>query len=96
MSDFDDLLDYMRSELEGIRESVEQVRDEARVQLHLAKSEAKDQWQELEKKYGEYSQKMTLVREEIAEDNEEVLDAARVLGKELLNSYERMKGILAA
>lgn len=96
MSDIDELIDYIRSELEDIWESVEQARDEAKVQLHLAKSDAKDQWQHLEHKYNDYMRKMHDVRQEVARDNDEVFDTARVLGKELLNSYGRIKGILAA
>jgi chromosome segregation ATPase len=96
MSDIDDLLEHLREELEDIWESVEFVRDEAKVQANLARAEIKDEWSELEEKFSEYKKKMNLVREEVARDNDEIYDAARMLGKELLNSYGRIKGILAA
>ncbi len=96
MSDIDDLLDYIKSELQEIWECVEQARDEARVQMHLAKAETQNEWQNLEPRYNEFAQQMRKVREELERDGEEILDATRVLGKDLLNSYDRIKGILAA
>lgn len=96
MSDIDELLTYIRDELEDINESVEHLRDEAKLQLHLAKAEVKDEWDTLEEKFSDYQHKMKLVREELARDNDEVFDIARTLGKELLNRYERIKGIIAA
>lgn len=96
MSDVDELMEYIRDELEDINQSVEFLRDEAKLQLHLAKADVREEWDALENKFSDYQHKMELVRDEIARDNDEVFDIARTLGKELLNSYERIKGIIAA
>ena len=95
MSDLDDLMKHIEEELEDIWKSVQTARDEVKLQAHLAKAEAKDELESIEHKFEEYSGKMKLVKEEVARENEEVFDAARKLGKELLNSYDKIKGILS-
>jgi 3-methyladenine DNA glycosylase Tag len=94
MSELEDLMKHIEEELEDIWENVQTVRDEAKLQAHLAKAEVKDELESLEHKFDEYSGKMKLVKEEVARENEEIFDAARKLGKELLNSYQKIKGLL--
>ena len=74
MADFDDIL-----------EDLKQKRDELRVQMHLASKDAQDEWEELEGKMKEFSQKAQLER-----TGEGVGEALGSLGHEIKLGYQRL------
>ena len=75
MSDFDDLIADLK-----------QKRDELRVQIHLASKDAQDEWQELEAKMQDFSE-----RAELARTGEGLGDAFGKLGNELKLGYQRIR-----
>lgn len=75
MDDFDDLM-----------EELKQKRDELRVQMNLASRELKDEWDELEEKMEEFSEKAQL-----SETGEGLGKALGQLGQELKLGYERLR-----
>lgn len=75
MADFDDML-----------EDLKQRRDELRLQMHLASREAKDEWEELEKKMERFSDKAKL-----GDTGKGVGKALSQLGQELKHGYERLR-----
>ena len=75
MADFDDIL-----------EELKQKRDELRVQMHLASKDAQDEWEELEGKMKEFSQRAQLER-----TGEGVSDALGSLGHEIKLGYQRLR-----
>ncbi|MDJ0759614.1 MAG: hypothetical protein QNJ19_09445 [Woeseiaceae bacterium] len=75
MADFDDIL-----------EELKQKRDELRVQMHLASKDAQDEWEELEGKMKEFSQRAQLER-----TGEDVGDALGSLGHEIKLGYQRLR-----
>lgn len=81
----------LREELKKLEEAVLQQRDELRVKLHLAKADARDEWEELERKWAEAQAKFALVRKAAGESSEGIESAARLLGEELLKGYERIR-----
>lgn len=74
MADFDDLM-----------EELKQKRDELRVQMNLASRELKDEWDELEEKMEEFSEKASL-----EETGKGLSKAVGQLGQEIKLGYERL------
>jgi len=73
------------SDLDDIFEDLKQKRDELRLQMHLASKEAKDEWDELEEKMEEFSEKAKL-----DETGRGVGKALGQLGHEIKVGYERL------
>lgn len=81
------------ADLDDLIEELKQKRDELRVQVNLASREVKDEWEELEEKMGEFSDKAR----ELAGDadlkatGEGIGNALSQLGNELKLGYERIR-----
>ncbi len=71
-------------------EKLKQQRDELRLQIHLAKAEARDEWDELENKWGGLMERMKAVGEEAGEAKSDIGTAARELAVELKKGYARI------
>ena len=82
MADFDDLI-----------EELKQKRDELRVQVNLASREIKDEWEDLEEKMEEFSDKAREVAGDagLKETGEGIGKALSQLGNELKLGYERIR-----
>lgn len=66
-------------------------RDQIKVQLQLLSMDAKEEWDELEKKYEQFKTKASTVTE-VAEDSAgEVAEAIKLVGEELREGYKRIK-----
>ena len=74
-----------------LKEDLRQTRDELRVQMHLAKAEARDDWDNLEHKWDEFQQKLDKV-EDVTEDSaKDVGGALSALGDEIKAGYKRIR-----
>ena len=73
------------TDVEKLLADLKQKRDELAVQIKLGSMEAKQEWEELESKFNEFSQKAQF--EETASD---VGSALGALGAELKKGYERL------
>jgi hypothetical protein len=71
-----------------------QERDELAVRMHLAKAEARDQWEELEKKWEHFRARLEVVGRAAGESAEDVGDALELLGSELKRGYARIRKLL--
>lgn len=78
MSDFDRLV-----------EDLKKARDEIKLKLHLASMDAKDEWEDLEQKWDEFS-----TRADMNRSAEGVGDALDQLGGELKQAYLRFRNAL--
>jgi len=80
-----------RTDFKELITSLERVRDEIKLKIHLAAADARDEWEELERKLGHLRAKVnTLGR--VAEDAAgDVGEAVELLGKELKKGYERLR-----
>ena len=70
------------------------MRDELKVQIHLAKAEAKDEWEELEEKWQEFKAQGKTVTEAVDESAKDVASALELVGEELKAGYNRIKKLL--
>ena len=69
-----------KQELEKAVEQLKKIRDEIKVQLHLASMDAKDAWKKLEPGLAELEQKMG-----------QVTDASRAKAQELLKRFSELR-----
>lgn len=68
------------------------LRDELRLQMHLAKAELRDEWnQKLEPRFWELKTKLDRVEEASAETATELRSAVKLLTEELRDGYERIR-----
>ena len=68
-----------------------QMRDELRLQIHLAKAEARAEWDRLETKWKELEHKRPAVETASTETGQQIASAFRHLMKEIEEGYERIK-----
>ncbi|MFA6051395.1 MAG: hypothetical protein WC762_02265 [Methylobacter sp.] len=77
--DFENLLDKLQIE-----------RDEIKLKLHLASMEAKEEFDEAEKQWGQLKIKASEIADESVETSEEYINKAKIVGEELKRAYNRI------
>ncbi|MDZ7644393.1 MAG: hypothetical protein U5K76_09400 [Woeseiaceae bacterium] len=77
------------SDIDDVLEDLKQRRDEARVRLHLASREMRDEWEELEDKMEHFTAKAHLRK-----TGKDVGKSLGQLGHELKLGYERLRDAL--
>ncbi|NIP14879.1 MAG: hypothetical protein GWM88_09175 [Pseudomonadales bacterium] len=82
--DIDEVVSALRTE-----------RDELRVRLHLLKAEARDEFEELEKKWQHLESRAAQVKEGAKESAEDIGAAAKTLAEEIGAAYTRIKKTLS-
>jgi len=85
------------ADIDDIIEELKQKRDAARVQIHLASKEIKEEWEELEEKMEDFSGKAKQFADdaELKKTGEGIGDALSQLGGELKRGYERIREALS-
>jgi seryl-tRNA synthetase len=84
----------LKRELQTLGEELRQGRDELRLEIALAKAEIRDDWDELEKQWHDFSRKLKSAGHEAAESSDDVGIALAALGKELQKGYQRIRKAL--
>ena len=77
----------MADDLDKVLENMKTLRDEIRVQMHLAKAEMKDKWDTLESKFEDMETKL-------GDAAEETRQTVNVIAEELNDAYKRIKARL--
>jgi hypothetical protein len=77
--DFENLLDKLQVE-----------RDEIKLKLHLASMEAKEEFDEAEKQWGQLKIKASEIADESVETSEDYINKAKIVGEELKRAYNRI------
>jgi hypothetical protein len=80
-----------RTDVSEIIESLERVRDEIKLKVHLAAADARDEWEELEKKLVHLRAKAGSIGRVAEDAAEDVGEAVELLGSELKRGYERLR-----
>ena len=75
-------------------EDLRRLRDELRVQMHLAKAEAKGLWEDMEQRFSEVEGKAKQVAREAEGPLEDIGEAARLLAEEIRSGYRRIRELL--
>ncbi|RKZ63887.1 MAG: hypothetical protein DRQ44_09695 [Gammaproteobacteria bacterium] len=76
---------------EKLLKELQTERGSIQVQLHLLNMDAKDEWNELEKKYQKFKIKASAVAEVTADSAGEVGEAIKLVGEELQEGYKRIR-----
>jgi chromosome segregation ATPase len=84
MSDLDD-------KMEEVLKKLKTERDELRVQLHLLKAEAKEEWDDVEKRWEHLESRMKRVGDAAADSGGEIAAAGKQLTEEIGNAYKRIR-----
>ncbi len=77
-------------DIEALIDSLKQQRDAIKVQLHLGKAEAKEEWEALEQKLEHLRAKAKSVGSETQAVSSDVFEAAKLLAEEIKTGYERI------
>lgn len=78
-------------DLKVILNALKTQREELILQMHLASVEAKDEWEQLEKRWHTFSLKAEKVLGEIKEASKDVEDDLKMLGDDLKEHYSHIK-----
>lgn len=80
-----------KSALDRMLEDLQRQREELKLQMHLAKAEAKDEWQALEQKWQEVKPKLDAAGSEAMKSGVDVLAGLQLTLEELRKGYERVR-----
>ena len=82
-----DILDFSEDLIEDLKTE----RDILKVQMHLAKAEAKDEWARLEKKWDKIAAESKKLGEVVQETASEAKVDLKILADDLLAGYKKMR-----
>lgn len=89
-----DMTQSAKAEVDKLIEQVKQERDEMLVRAHLFKAEAKDEWRKVDKQWEHFKAKSEQVGSEAKNVSGDVAAAAKLLGEEILRSFQRIRRAL--
>ena len=92
----EETLNDLKAEIAALLEKLKYERDELKLQIHLAKANAHDEWERMEGKWDTFHDKAAAVGETAADASKDVAAATRILGGELKKGYERIREAIAA
>ena len=84
----------LHEELKKLSEKIKQYRDEARVQMHLAKEDVKDEWDDLEQEWERFRNLLKEVLHDSEDASKEARQTARKLGEDLKSGYQNIRNKL--
>lgn len=80
----------IKKEFDELTDTLKQQRDEIEVQIHLASMEAKDEWNDGEKKWGEFVDALGVITDDTKEASSDLIHATKIIGDELKETYKRI------
>jgi hypothetical protein len=83
--------DTMTQTLDELVAELRRLRDELNLQLHLAKADARTEWDELEKKFNHLEVRLAAAGREAKGSAADVGTALGMVADELKRGYERLK-----
>jgi len=83
-----------KRQLDDLRQELETQRDDLKVRLHLAKADARDEWEKVEKRWEKLRAKLDVAGDEASEVAGDVGDAAKLLLGEIREGYQRLRKLL--
>lgn len=80
----------IQKEFDKLVEKVKLERDQVKLKMHLASMDAKQEYEEAEKKWGQVKVKASEIADDTIETSEEVIAKAKIVGEELKDTYNRI------
>lgn len=84
----------IKSGLEHLKDSIEQLRDEIKLKAHLGKAEAKDELEHLEKKWDGFLAEYKPLTDEAGKTAENAGAALALTAEEIKAGYKRLRKLL--
>jgi len=85
-----DWKDRLLADIDALRAA----RDELKVQMHLAKAEARERWEKLEKKWHHLEARGHVLAEASRESLDDIEEAGRLLVQEIREGYDSLRKLL--
>jgi hypothetical protein len=85
----------LKEDFENVLKKLQAERDEAKLKLHLASMEARQEFEEVEKDWRHLKAKAAEIGDESVETSEEFIANAKIVGEELKDAYHRIAKRLA-
>jgi hypothetical protein len=89
-----ELTENAKIEIEKLLAQAKQERDEIVVKAHLFQADAKDEWHKADKEWEHFKSKAGQVSKEAKGASEDVIAAAKLLGEEIIKSFQRIRKTL--
>ena len=83
-----------RERLDEEVRTLQTMRDELRVQMHLGTAEAKEAWENAEERFDHLEGRLKVLGEASRESAEQIGEAARLLARELRDGYRHVRELL--
>ncbi len=80
-----------RAELGKLIDELKTERDELRLQMHLAKADLTDEWDQIEQRMEHLKSKAAAVAEASGEGAKDVWEAAQLVGGEIRDAFARIR-----
>ena len=80
----------IREEFDKLMEKLKTERDEINLKVHLASMEAKEEFKQAEKMWGQVKQKASEIADDTIDTSEEYIAKAKTIGEELKEAYNRI------
>ena len=80
--------------LHKLVEDLKRQRDELRLQMHLGSLELKDEWDKLDSKLAQLTNRAQPLRAAVGESAEDVWEAVKILGSEIKEGFDRIRKAL--
>ncbi len=81
----------IRDEVERLVRRLEQQRDELRVKMHLAKADARDEWNKLERQWEDVRPRVVQAGSVVGDTAKDVGSALKLALEELGRGYDRLR-----
>lgn len=81
----------MKREIHNLISRIRTERDELKLKLHLASMNAKEEFEEAEKKWKQLKEKAADISDDVAATSDELATNAKIIGEELKETYARIK-----
>lgn len=80
----------LKNEFESLLGSLESVREELQLKLHLASMDAKDEFEAADKQWQLIKHKASEIADDTVETSEDYIAKAKIIGEELKEAYQRV------
>ncbi|SHK34636.1 hypothetical protein SAMN05216369_1626 [Marinobacter antarcticus] len=81
----------LQEELKTLSDKIKQYRDEARVQLHLARQDVKDEFDDLDQEWGKFRTRFDQVVDDASDASQEARQTVKKLGEDLKTGYQSIR-----
>jgi hypothetical protein len=80
--------------LSSLISSLKQQRDELALQMHLGKTEAKEEWDKVDKKWRQLTAEYEPLKDAVGETTDNVISGVRLIADEVKQGFERVAKLL--